>query len=120
MHVRLDRCDTALFLDRGKLPERVFQRKPNDIWRVRCTPLAPDQNEATDWTLVRDGDLVRVPLVPYLCDADVSVCMAAVLERGIMLGALRQLSFDEMYVVMGKTIESIDDHYRFWLGVAIK
>lgn len=118
----------APFLEMEELPkdpstgnpliQAVLRRQKNDVWRVRTEPFRDGEPDGPlAWSLVRDGDLVRIPLLPY---------RTAQSPAHVLLGGMdtvqRYLEFvpnaRRTHIVVGAPIEEVDGHFRFWIGFA--
>ena len=126
--ITLDFIDVAEFVAASKIPEKVIQRGTDAQWFVCNAPIdqAAPKFHASTWILVRAGQLVRVPLVPYVCQADAPTSMAAAVERGIGIGQLiAQENPLRVHMIMGRPVEHVGEsaenmQYRFWLGFAVR
>jgi len=122
--------DMTPFLEAEELPtdphtgnpliQQVLRRGENEIWKARAEPLQfsrPDGPLA--WSLTRDGDLVRIPLLPYRTSQDpVKAMLGAMdaIQRYIeaVPNALRT------HIIIGDPIQEVDGDFRFWLGFAAR
>lgn len=115
------------FLEAAELPvdpntgnpliQTILKREDNDIWRVRTEPLRQQDDGPLAWTLVRDGDLVRIPLLPYRSKQDpVSTLLAGMDIIQCYTEAVPNAK--RAHIVLGDPIEDVDGEFRFWLGFA--
>jgi len=113
--------DISGFLADQLKPERPLILKPRAIWRTRAEPLDFKQKDGPlAWSLVRSGDLVRIPLIPYRVTGKdpVQTLLVAmdVMQRYIeaVPNAIRT------HIILGSPIEEISDEQgealRFWVG----
>jgi hypothetical protein len=117
-------CDIRPYLSQEVIPEKVLPRPQNTVWRVRKEPMELGETElATDgWAYIRDGDLVRIPLVPYrTAKASPSHVVLSAMELGMRYAA----SYPEcvrIHVIVGDPVEDLSPEgvFRFWLGVAVQ
>jgi hypothetical protein len=123
----IDFVDVTEFVKAEKIPEKVLKRGADDVWNVCKVPVeaGTSQIDATAWALVRDGELVRIPLVPYVVEADAAYTVAAAVERGLYIGQLVKTTQPpiRVHIIIGRPVEHLDDddyQYRFWLGFAIQ
>ena len=112
------------FLDDKKIPEVVFQRDKGDVWYSRTKPFLPEYpNEKARWSLSRQGDAVRVLLLPVRMDGKiVTVAMAIVdMLSNVFTDMPAELSdVIEIRFVFGDIAEKVDGQLRLWIGIAIK
>jgi len=131
MNKIIDRQYTAEFVDITKfieaeaIPEKTLPRLGEEVWQVRNAPVdfTKARTDPGGWTLVREGDLVRVRLIPYRTSTRdpaeyglVAMDMAARLFMDFPQ-ALR------VHIIFGKPVEDLSpevDAFRFWVGVAIQ
>lgn len=117
--------DITSFLEEGIAPETAIRRSGEDVWQVRAVPVDFEsyKNNPNDWSLVREGDLVRIRLIPYRTKtkdpAEYGLSTMDMASRLFM-------DFPEAirtHIVFGKPLEDIspeDDVFRYWVGVAIQ
>jgi hypothetical protein len=84
--------------------------------------LAKPSHTSLDWSLVRSGELVVVPLHPYVLPSmqpiDVALGTLA-LSRELFSGV--HVPFSLSYVVVGEPLELLDNGtVRMWLGCAVR
>lgn len=101
------------------LIQTVLRRQGSDIWRVRAEPLHPNGDGPLAWTLVRDGELVRIPLLPYRSKQDP---VHAILGSMDVIQQYAELTPNakRSHIVLGNPIEEVGDEFRFWLGYAVQ
>lgn len=93
-------------------------------WFVRQNPVM-EGGAPPRWSTVRDGDLVRIPLRPYLVKSEEARDTLAY-AVGVTAKAVLELSHTVTSVVVAcgdVEEEYVDEHttgYRFWLGFAAK
>lgn len=102
--------------------QHVLPKQAKTIWRVRTEPVVlskPDNPK--HWTLVRMGDLVRIPLIPYRTSRDSSRAMLAgmdIIQRCVEANpnAIRT------HIIVGDPIQDLEDEgedfLRIWIGFA--
>ena len=117
--------DVTKFIEAEAIPEQTFPRVGEAVWQVRHDPVdfTKPRTDPGGWTLVREGDLVRVRLIPYRTSSRdpaeyglVAMDMAARLFMDFPQ-ALR------VHIIFGKPVEDLSpevDAFRFWVGVAIQ
>jgi len=113
------------FVTRERIPERPLERKEKEIWHVRATPLdfTYENHTQHDWTLIRDGDIVRIPLCPYrTTDQDLAKLQLVAFDLGQRFRA-RYPEAVRTHVIIGQPVEDLRpevDALRFWLGYAVR
>jgi len=119
------------FVENRRIPEQPFERKRNEIWHVRATPLdfANENHSQQDWTLIRSGDLMRIPLCPYSSVGinleepfDLSKLFVVAFDLGQRFGQ-RYCDAVRTHIVMGMPIEDLrptTHALRYWLGFAAR
>lgn len=102
------------------LIQTAIPRGTNEIWRARMEPCRftePDGPLA--WSLVRDGDLVRIPLLPYrTSQKPVETMLGAMDAIQRYLEAVPNAI--RTHIILGDPIQEIEGEFRFWLGFAAR
>lgn len=99
------------------LIQSILKREGNAVWRIRAEPLRPQPDGPLAWTLVRDGELVRIPMLPYRSKQDpVRTLLAGmdVIQRYVDTNA----DAVRTHIIVGAPIEELRDEFRFWVGFA--
>ena len=113
------------FLEAHQIPTIPLPRTGNEAWLYRTQPFDfanPVMNQE-DWTLVRQGDLVPIPLIPYRS--------AGVTLPALLLGAmdiiqryvLQHREVLRTHILIGNPVEDLRpavEAYRFWVGFAVQ
>jgi hypothetical protein len=87
-------------------------------------PIEPDR--PMEWGLVKDGDAVYVPLVPYRVSPSPTEAFAFLLERGLLAGIqvnMMRGPIRRIHVIRGQPVEDLNpevDAFRFWVGIAVR
>lgn len=87
-------------------------------------PITPEK--PMEWSLVRDGEALYVPLVPYRVVTAPEGAFAFLLEMGVQAGIQVNMTrgpIRRIHVIMGKPVEDLRpemDAFRFWLGLAVR
>jgi hypothetical protein len=117
-------ADLEEYVRQGQKPVGIIVRGKEEEWQVAMSPVTVDQR--VEWSLVRDGDAVYVPLVPYRVATDPERSFAFLLEVGILAGlqvnTLRG-PIRKIHLIRGQPVEDLrpaTDAFRFWAGVAIR
>lgn len=122
--------DMRPFLDAPSLPldpstgnpmiQTVIPREGAGVWYVRVEPLRLDVADGPlAWTFIREGTLVRIPLLPYRTKANPAHAMLAgmdFIQRYLEMHPRAKRT----HIVIGDPIEEVDNMFRFWLGFAIQ
>ncbi len=102
------------------LIQKVIPRGTDEVWKSR---MEPHQFTTKDgplaWSLIRDGQLVRIPLLPYrTSQKPVEAMLGAmdVIQRYLeaVPNAIRT------HIIIGDPIQEVDGEFRFWLGFAAR
>jgi hypothetical protein len=117
--------DVSQFVLHGKIPQRPLTKKSGEVWHVRATPLdfKHENHAPTDWTLVREGEIIRIPLCPY---RTLSMDMSQVLLSAFDLGhrfAERYNSIVRSHIIIGQPVEDLRpdvEALRYWIGYAVQ
>lgn len=98
-------------------------------WRVvtGALPLSqgsgPSDPDAPPWLTVCDGDLIRIPLIPYQGPRKPAFALAFAVQVGAIVGAYAG-GVRRLHLVVGSELEDLlpdgRDAARFWLGVAVE
>jgi len=119
------------FVQQRELPVRPLPRKHDEIWHVRATPLnfADENHSPYDWTLVRRGDVVVIPLCSYETTGidleepnDLAKLFTIAVDLGQRFGQ-RYSQAVRTHIIMGYPIEDLRpaaDALRCWLGYAVR
>jgi hypothetical protein len=92
-----------------------------EFW-VPQAPLLPGADP--DWSVVKTGDHVKIPVTAYRCDR----ALASVFALGLQLGLLAAGEFvrrtlkppEAVYLVLGHTVTDLGDGFRCYAGVALR
>ncbi len=108
----------------GDATADIIKRATGELWLVRNAPIVGDVPNA--WSAVSDGELVRVPLIPYLTsDADPATAMGFAVQLGVkvidLLGPDTEVV--RVHLALGTVDEVVDEFnrsvkFRFWFGFA--
>lgn len=92
-------------------PLQLKHRGRSDVWYVRKVPIYLEQPQDIEWSLIRTGDGVTIPLFPYLTPADPSMTIAAMLRIQFHALELARRYKDVVLVrmVVGSPIELVAD-----------
>lgn len=126
-HYTCEFLDIANYLARGVNPEKCLRRSGNDIWYVRKEPIDFSRTEhAQDpmhWALVRSGDMVRVPLIPYRSSSlephELMMAVIDIAQRSV----IDHHAATRIHWVVGRPVEDLRpeaEAFRIWLGLAMQ
>jgi len=113
--------DISGFVEAELKPERTLPRNGDEIWRSRVEPLdflKPDGPLA--WSLIRSGDLVRIPLIPYRVEGK-DPAMAMLVAMDVMQRYVEAVpNAIRTHIIVGSPVEDLpdDEAFRFWVGFA--
>lgn len=100
------------------LIQQAIRRDEQSVWRVRIEPFrseAPDGPLA--WSIVRAGDLVRIPMLPYRTHKDPAKAMLGGIY--IVQNYLEAVpNCKRTHIVIGDPLQEVDGNFRFWIGFA--
>jgi len=115
------------FLEADELPvdaqgnpqiQQVIRREGSEIWKARAEPLKFTEDDGPlAWTLVREGELVRVPLLPYRTSSDPVEAMLGAMDV-IQRYVEAVPNARRTHIILGRPIEDVDGEFRFWVGFA--
>jgi hypothetical protein len=117
-------ADLEEYAAAGRNPVGIISRGKEEEWQVAMSPIVPDR--AVEWSLVRDGDAVYVPLVPYRLATDPETSFAFLLELGVMAGLQVNMTrgpIRRVHMIRGRPVEDLRpemEAFRFWVGLAIR
>lgn len=119
--------DIAPFLERGANPEKCLRRSGHDVWQVRKEPVRFEQGERENahlnWALVRRGDLVRIPLIPY---RSTSLEAHEIIMGMVHAATVMVIDYPKairVHWIIGRPVEDIRpeaDAFRCWAGLAMQ
>ena len=115
--------DISGFIADELKPVRPLRLQPEEVWRARVEPINfTEKDGPLAWSLVRAGDLVSIPLIPYRVHsadtAQLLIVAMDVMQRYVecVPAAVRT------HLIIGTPIEeSSDDEtegFRVWIGFA--
>jgi hypothetical protein len=117
-------ADLEQYARLGQDPVGIEPRGREEEWLVARSPAIPER--PVEWALVRDGDAVYVPLIPYLAGTDPESVFSAMLGRGVLMGielnAMRGQIL-RVLLIRGRPVEDLrptQESFRFWMGMAIR
>jgi hypothetical protein len=108
----------------GQEPACIISRGREEEWQVAKNPIVPDR--LMEWGLVKDGDAVYVPLVPYRLTMDPEGSFAFLMEIGVLAGiqvSMTRGPVRRIHLIRGRPVEDLRpeaDAFRFWVGMAIR
>lgn len=127
--------DMTRFLETEGIPTDPTTKRPmimktlplgrNETWKARMEPvdLAKDDS-ALAWALVREGALIRIPMIPYRVQknpAETVLGACAVIQRCVeaVPGAIRT------HIIIGTPVEDLEPEqniqaFRVWIGFAAR
>jgi hypothetical protein len=117
-------ADLEAYVQQGRNPVGIITREAHEEWQVAMSPIEFDS--PMEWGLVRDGDAVFVPLVPYRISTRPEESFAFLLATGIMGGIQLNLAkgpVRRIHLIRGRPVEDLRpelDAFRFWAGLAIR
>jgi hypothetical protein len=104
--------------------QKVLPRQGREVWRARILPVdvtKPD-NEV-NWSIVREGQLVRVPLLPYRISrnpAEAFLAAADIVQRCVEAWP----NTIHTHIIMGQQVQDLApegiDSLRVWIGFAAR
>ena len=110
----------------SKLPmvQITIPLRPGEVWRARVLPMItnqPDDNRA--WSYVREGQFVRVPLLPYRVSHDLAQAMLGIMDVTQCLVEAWPTA-KHTHIVIGTPVQDLSpegfDYYRVWIGFAAR
>ena len=108
----------------GRDPVGIISRGKEEEWQVAMSPIEPGR--PMEWGLVKDGDAVYVPLVPYRVSTEPTESFAFLLERGVMAGIQVNMirgPIRRIHIIRGSPVEDLQPEtkaFRFWVGLAVR
>lgn len=108
----------------GMDPVAVEPRGRDEEWLIATSPVTPE--DPVRWALVRDGDALHIPLVPYRVSTDPGEAFRALMGRGILAGVQINATrgpVRKILMVRGRPVEDLrpeQDLFRFWVGLAVR
>lgn len=124
MEVVYDRVDLLACRREGiTRPEQVIARGTNEVWLVPDGPVRLGQ--PVSWSRTRQGDHVRIPLIPYLLhrEGDLTLAFMAAYAFNCAFELNHQVS--RLHLVTGVPLETLPDDptsefgYKLHLGIGI-
>jgi hypothetical protein len=117
-------ADLDAYARDGREPVGIISRGAQEEWLVAKSPIEFDR--PMEWLLVKDGDGVYVPLVPYRVTLEPEGAFAFLLATGIQAGLQVNMirgPVRRIHVIRGRPVEDLRpevEAFRFWVGVAIR
>lgn len=121
MNITTDVLDIEVYEERKFQPATLVQRE-GKVWLTRDVPLLVERND--EWGWCRDGDMVRIPLFPYLSRAlDPAVALGFAFELGFRARDFVDPKYEveRLHISIGHPVTEhmLPDRVntlRFWLG----
>lgn len=117
-------ADLEEYVRAGRDPVGIITRGREEEWQVAMSPIEPSR--PMEWALVKDGDAVYVPLVPYRVSLVPEEAFAFLLETGVLAGIQVNMTrgpIRRIHVIRGRPAEDLrpeTDAFRFWVGLAVR
>ena len=126
--------DLAPFIEAAQVPtdpvsglpqvQKVLPRQGREVWRARILPINITQPDGEiNWSLVREGPLVRVPLLPYRISRDPAEAMLGMMDI-IQRCTEAWPNTIHTHIIMGRQIQDLApegvDSLRIWVGFAAR
>jgi hypothetical protein len=119
--------DMTPFLTAAELPkdpstgnpmiQKVITRGSGEIWQSRAEPLRDAPDGPLAWIKVRDGELVRIPLLPYRMQPGLENVALGAMD--VVQQYIHQLpTVLHTHIVIGKPFEDKGEYTRSWIGFA--
>jgi len=126
--------DLAPFIEAAQVPtdpvsglpqiQKVLPRSGREIWRARILPIVTSQpDNEVNWSIVQEGQLVRIPLLPYRLSREPAQAMLGtmdIIQRCVEAwpNAIRT------HIIMGQQIQDLFpeglEYLRVWIGFAVR
>jgi hypothetical protein len=108
-------------------PADIIERQDKEIWVVREQPI--DTDLSPRYSYVLEGNFLRIPLFPYMAQEEPALAVA--LGGKVFFLALaewqawrpehaQRLYVVRVHCVMGRPVQQVPDHLRFWCGLAMQ
>jgi hypothetical protein len=120
--------ETAGFTALGHLPAAITKRETGARWLVRDLPIGGVKEGVHEWGTVSTGELVRIPLYPYVCASnDPAVAMGFAVSLGLQAYsiAVEIAKINRSHVAIGFPVEEVmggpeanTPVFRVWVGFA--
>lgn len=117
-------ADLEKYAQAGQKPVGIIMRGKEEEWQVARSPIELDRPMV--WGLVRDGDAVYVPLIPYLVSTRPDESFAFLMARGIAAGIQLNTSrgpIRRIHLIRGLPVEDLRpemDAFRYLAGIAVR
>lgn len=124
MEVTYDRVDMVACRREGiTKPEQIIQRGPNETWMVPDGPVVVGQ--PVDWSLTKQGDYVKIPVIPYLLNKEPDLAMAFMLAIALNCAFELNHAVSRLHIVTGVPLEALPENpnsglgLRLWIGFGV-
>jgi hypothetical protein len=122
MEITTDVLDIVEYEKRKLRPATLIPRKGR-VWLTRDLPIGVAGSSSTEWGLVKEGDVVRIPLFPYITrGTDPSIAIGCAFELGFKARDYVTPGFEvhSLHIALGHPVTEITQQdqelLRFWLG----
>ena len=106
------------------LIQAVLPLLPGEVWRARVRPVEVDKPDTLlNWSVVRSGQLVRVPVLPYLVSREMKFALLGITDVAQRC-VLAWPDIKRSHIVLGEQVQDLSDQgqdkYRVWMGFAVR
>jgi hypothetical protein len=112
------------YVRQGMDPVAIEPRGRDEEWLIAISPVTVE--DPVRWALVRDGDALYIPLVPYQVSPEPEKAFRELMGRGMLAGMQVNMTRGPIRAVLmvpGYPVEDLrpeHDLFRFWVGMAVR
>lgn len=117
-------ADLERYAQAGQKPAGILPREKDAEWQVAMSPI--EAGKPMEWSRVKDGEGVYVPLVPYRVSVNPEESFTFLLATGLMAGIqvnMTRGTIRRIHLIRGRPVEDLRpevEAFRFLVGIAVR
>jgi hypothetical protein len=128
MQITYNQVQLQPFLEQQHVPVDVIDRGPAaSLWVVSMSPLTTAEDTPPVFVHVKTGELVTVPMVPYIVRSHPAKAYGFLMGIGLRAGMAlaktdlgKKYDIEQVHLALGDVVEQLDGAVRFYGGFAAR